>query len=66
MGTLIFCKFFVFFLRKFARMSSNFYRTYIMLFLSALFFIALGIAIISYRYKIYEFTGDWSWAVQYL
>lgn len=37
-----------------------------MLFLSAFFFILLGIAIIYYRYKIYEFTGDWSWAVQYL
>lgn len=25
-----------------------------------------GIAILKYRFQIYDFTGDWDWAVKYL
>jgi hypothetical protein len=35
-------------------------------FLIGLLFIALGIVIIRFRYQIYNFTGDWDWAVKYL
>lgn len=28
--------------------------------------ILLGIALMRYRYQIYEFTGDWDWAIKYL
>ncbi|MDD2693897.1 MAG: hypothetical protein PHY14_03110 [Candidatus Gracilibacteria bacterium] len=34
--------------------------------LIGLFFIAIGIAIMRYRYQIYNFTGDWDWALKYL
>jgi hypothetical protein len=34
--------------------------------LYGLLIIALGIAILKYRYQIHNFTGDWGWAEQYL
>jgi hypothetical protein len=37
-----------------------------MRFLLWLLIILAGIAILRYRYQIYEFTGDWDWAVRYL
>ena len=37
-----------------------------MQFLTGLIFIALGVAIIYYRFRIYDITGEWSWANTYL
>lgn len=37
-----------------------------MKFLIGLLFIASGIAMMHYRYKIYDFTGEWWWAQEYI
>lgn len=37
-----------------------------MKFLTGLIFIAMGTAIIYYRFKIYDITGEWEWANTYL
>lgn len=37
-----------------------------MKFLLWLIIILCGVAIMRYRYQIYEFTGDWWWAEKYL
>jgi hypothetical protein len=34
--------------------------------LYGLLIIALGVAILKYRYQIHNITGDWGWAEQYL
>lgn len=35
-------------------------------FIVGLLVILSGIAILRYRYQIYEFTGEWDWAIKYL
>ena len=37
-----------------------------MQFLTGLIFIALGTIVIYYRFRIYDITGEWSWANTYL
>lgn len=37
-----------------------------MKFLLGLILILTGVAIMRYRYQIYNFTGDWDWAMKYL
>lgn len=39
--------------------------TFCMKFVFGILLIALGIAIIRYRYEIHNFTGNWGWAEQY-
>ncbi len=40
--------------------------SFFMKLLTGLILIALGVAILRYRYQIYNFTGEWGWANQYL
>lgn len=35
-------------------------------FILGLILIAIGIALIKYRYVVYDFTGEWWWATTYL
>jgi hypothetical protein len=34
--------------------------------LLGLIIISTGIAVLRFRYQIYQFTGDWDWAIKYL
>jgi uncharacterized membrane protein SpoIIM required for sporulation len=34
--------------------------------LLGLIIIASGVGILRFRYQIYQFTGDWDWAIKYL